>query len=373
MGITNLLPILAPISHRNVSLYSYKGKRIAIDGFVWLHRASYRCAREIVLDPGTDAIIPIVMQKLERLQKSGVIPIIVFDGKSLPQKANTTLKRRSERAKAKEDAILLDNQGFSEQALRHFQRAIEITSVTVHNWIKHLKKVGVEYIVAPYEADAQLAYLCRTKYVDFVLTEDSDLLPYQTPHILYKYDEFSQTATYVNFQEVLNHFQLTADQFIAICCLSGCDYMEHINRLGFQTALKLIKIHKEPLELLNFLRSDPKFTVPEDYHIQLDNAMLTFKAQKVFDPKTKTLQNLIPIDSSPEFLGPEIPSDILPLLVKGLIDTKTNEKLVFVAPESPQPDRPHSTITPEVEVKETAPVSKYFNSYRLVNLNLCIH
>ena len=41
-----------------------------------------------------------------------------------------------------------------------------------------LRKAGVQLIVAPYEADAQLAFLSRTGAVDVVITEDSDCLPY---------------------------------------------------------------------------------------------------------------------------------------------------------------------------------------------------
>ena len=33
-------------------------------------------------------------------------------------------------------------------------------------------------IVAPYESDAQMAFLVKRGYADFVLTEDSDLLAY---------------------------------------------------------------------------------------------------------------------------------------------------------------------------------------------------
>ena len=35
---------------------------------------------------------------------------------------------------------------------------------------------GVDCIVAPYEADAQLAYLSRTGAAQIVITEDSDLI-----------------------------------------------------------------------------------------------------------------------------------------------------------------------------------------------------
>lgn len=38
--------------------------------------------------------------------------------------------------------------------------------------------MGVECIVAPYEADAQLAFLERVSLVDLVITEDSDLLAF---------------------------------------------------------------------------------------------------------------------------------------------------------------------------------------------------
>ena len=47
--------------------------------------------------------------------------------------------------------------------------------------LQALQAANVEYIVAPYEADAQMAYLAIKGKVDAVLTEDSDLLPYGCP------------------------------------------------------------------------------------------------------------------------------------------------------------------------------------------------
>ena len=45
------------------------------------------------------------------------------------------------------------------------------------------RRVGVECIVAPYEADAQLAYLSREGIVDLVITEDSDLLVFGSKRV----------------------------------------------------------------------------------------------------------------------------------------------------------------------------------------------
>ena len=41
-----------------------------------------------------------------------------------------------------------------------------------------LRHFNIQYVVAPYEADAQLAYLSRTGAVDLVISEDSDTIPY---------------------------------------------------------------------------------------------------------------------------------------------------------------------------------------------------
>ena len=40
------------------------------------------------------------------------------------------------------------------------------------------RKKGVDCIVAPYEADAQLAYLMKTGIAQAIISEDSDLLVY---------------------------------------------------------------------------------------------------------------------------------------------------------------------------------------------------
>lgn len=49
--------------------------------------------------------------------------------------------------------------------------------------LQALRAAGVEFIVAPYEADAQMAYLAINGLVHAVITEDSDLLPYGCPRV----------------------------------------------------------------------------------------------------------------------------------------------------------------------------------------------
>jgi exonuclease-1 len=58
----------------------------------------------------------------------------------------------------------------------------------VRNICIALKQEGIEFIIAAYEADAELAYLSRINMIDAVVTEDSDTLVYGCKRVLFKLD-----------------------------------------------------------------------------------------------------------------------------------------------------------------------------------------
>lgn len=53
---------------------------------------------------------------------------------------------------------------------------------------KALRAEGVAYVVAPYEADAQMAFLEHSGVVDGIITEDSDLLVFGCKKVIFKLD-----------------------------------------------------------------------------------------------------------------------------------------------------------------------------------------
>jgi exonuclease-1 len=53
MGINGLLPALKPIA-RAVHVSKYRGQRAAVDGYSWLHKGAYCCARELCEGTWTD-------------------------------------------------------------------------------------------------------------------------------------------------------------------------------------------------------------------------------------------------------------------------------------------------------------------------------
>ena len=83
--------------------------------------------------------------------------------------------------------------------MRLFASSIDITPQMAHTLILCLRVLSVEYVVAPYEADAQLAYLFKSGQADIVFTEDSDLLAFGCTHVFFKMDNLGN-GQYINIE-----------------------------------------------------------------------------------------------------------------------------------------------------------------------------
>ncbi len=55
-----------------------------------------------------------------------------------------------------------------------------------HEVIQHLVRLHVGYVVAPYEADAQMAFLIQSGKVHAIVSEDSDMLAFGCHRVLFK-------------------------------------------------------------------------------------------------------------------------------------------------------------------------------------------
>ena len=147
--------------------------------------------------------------------------------------------------------------------------AIDITPKMAHSLILCLIEMKCEYVVAPYEADAQLAYLFKSGQADVVFTEDSDLLAFGCTHVFFKMDNLGN-GQYIDLEQLsqVNQFEnFTVDMLLITSILSGCDYLDSIKGIGFKKATKLVADHPEDTfeECLKVLEADPKLEVPFKY------------------------------------------------------------------------------------------------------------
>jgi exonuclease-1 len=164
MGISGLLPVLKSIvevSH----VGAYRGMTVGVDASVWLHRGVYACAPALALGKRTDAYVRCCEAMLNLLLNAGAIPYIVFDGGYLPAKAGEEAERRASRETAMAAGLEAHRRGDEAAARALFVRAVDVTPAMAYQFMRVLRARGVAFVVAPYEADAQLAFLCKAGIV----------------------------------------------------------------------------------------------------------------------------------------------------------------------------------------------------------------
>lgn len=188
MGIQGLLPFINKAINKGGHLNDFKGKTVAVDAYVWIYKGSIKCATEIALNQEPRDYINYCNNKISQLQEKGITPLLVFDGCYLPSKQHTEAERKQRRELKREEGLQLFNaENEPDLYKKCFEASLEVTPQMAHNVIMECcVERGIEYIVAPYEADAQLAYLSKIGKADAVLTEDSDLICFGCHTVIYK-------------------------------------------------------------------------------------------------------------------------------------------------------------------------------------------
>ena len=343
MGIQGLLGLLEEAIH-DVHISELRGKRVAIDGYCWLHRATYSCALELCTGGETSLFLGYCEAMLDMLLHFDITPIVVLDGGPLPSKAHQEdlrRRRREENQRKGRDALAAGNR---KVAMTHFQRAVDVTPEMAAMFENMLRRRGISFIVAPFEADAQLAFLQKNGIVDFVLTEDSDMIPYGVSCIVFKMDKSGQ-GKILRLDEALRTkavFGLSQTSLRHACILSGCDYLEGLSGMGLKTAVKTVRRYREIGQAIRALKLEGQHKVPEGYEEQFLHAELTFCHQQVFDPGRRAVVPLNPLPENltwadlQEFLGETIPQDIACEIAEGKRDPISREYFPsFAAPKSP--------------------------------------
>ena len=227
------------------------------------------------------------------LLSHGVTPMLVIDGASLPSKKHTDAQRRSDRRAAFEAALelqSLDQPPPAGQIHKMFARSLSITHEMRQELIFELHSLSIQFMVAPYEADAQLAFLSHTCMIDAVLTEDGDSMTYGCPRVIFKLDHLGNCDEVLHEDlgrnEGLSFRSWTHDMFVYMCILAGCDYCPKVKGLGIAKAHKIVKKERKPLRILAAVTAKYGDKVPPDFEVSFAKAFLTFQHQRIFNPET---------------------------------------------------------------------------------------
>ena len=351
---TGLLTLLKSI-HKPCNIKDFRGLTIGVDAYGWLHRGAVPAAVDLAIGKPSrksDLLIPttwpvlttyryvdFAMHRVRMLIHYGVVPYLVFDGDHLPSKAGTEQERASRRQESRRTGLELLRLGKTAQAYQELQKAVDITPEMARQLIEALKAANVYYVVAPYEADSQLAYLERTGTIDGVLSEDSDLLIFGVNCLLTKLDQYGDCVMirrddFTACQEVnLNGWSNADLRHMAI--LSGCDYLQGIHNMGLKTAHRLVRKYKNVPRIIHAAQLESKFRIPEGYLASFQQAEMTFLHQWVFCPRAKRLVHLTEPENefdTMSYLGEEVDVEVARGVACGDLNPMTKQKIT-VAPE----------------------------------------
>ncbi|MFW5932690.1 MAG: flap endonuclease-1 [Candidatus Hadarchaeota archaeon] len=290
--IKDIVPI------KEITLEHLKGKSIATDAMNTLYQF-LSIIRQPDGTPLKDSEGRItshlsgLFYRTSNLVEIGIEPAFVFDGKPPELKSETLENRRRIRAEAEEKRKKALKKGEKKKARKHAERAARLSKKMVEQAKELLDGMGIPWIQAPSEGEAQAAYMTKKGDTWGTGSQDFDALLYGSPKLIRnmtitgkrklpgkdKYKEIKPEI--IELEKILDKHGIERKQLIAIGILVGTDFNDGIKGIGPKKSLKLVKkiggidkiVESGEIESLsvNPLEVENLFMTPEvtdDYNIE---------------------------------------------------------------------------------------------------------
>lgn len=289
-GLSKLISDNAPDALKENKFESYFNRKIAIDASMSIYQFLIAVRQgdqgQLTNEAGeVTSHLTGMFYRTIRMVENGIKPVFVFDGKPPQMKDGTLAHRKARVAEAQDKLVTAQRDGNSEEIERQSKRLVRATKEQNEDCKKLLRLMGIPVVEAPCEAEAMCAALCKAGKVYGCGTEDMDCLTFGTP-ILIRHLTFSEARKMpvleVNLEAALKGLELNMEQFIDLCMLCGCDYMDSITGIGPVTALKKIKEHGNIEGVIKSLDTE-KHPLPEPFPIEQVREL--FRHPEIIDPE----------------------------------------------------------------------------------------
>ncbi|MDH5770023.1 MAG: flap endonuclease-1 [Candidatus Bathyarchaeota archaeon] len=250
------------VSGRKVDLSDLSGRALAVDAYNVLYQflSVIRGYDGTPLKDRSGRVtshLSGLLYRTARLMEAGVKPIYVFDGVP-PALKRVEVERR---VKAREEARFkyekAKREGRLEEARVYAQASARLRDYMVDGSKRLLDFMGVPWIQAPSEGEAQAAYLAVRGDVWAAASQDYDSLLFGAPRLIRNVAitgrrKLPRKKVYITVKpevvelgQVLGELGISREQLVALGILVGTDFNpEGIRGVGPKTALKLVKKHK---------------------------------------------------------------------------------------------------------------------------------
>lgn len=288
MGIKNLMQIIkkyAPTSLKLTKITDYQNKIIAIDANLMIYKMIFAIRMngyDLIYDGIIVTHLYTLLQKIKGFIKYNITPVFVFDGVP-PQIKEGTLKQRKEFFNFMQQkyykAVTQD-----EKKKYYFTKS-DITLDEINECMELIRLFNYTIIESPEEADSQMADLIIKKKVDYIATDDMDILIFGGSVILKNFTVSDKKKIQeINLSTFKKETQLSQSQLIDLGILLGCDYCPTIKGVGTIGSYKLIQKYGS---LENIIQNE-KMKLSYDYR----KAQQYFKNSPILDSKKIQINKL---------------------------------------------------------------------------------
>ncbi|MFH7903080.1 MAG: flap endonuclease-1 [Candidatus Aenigmatarchaeota archaeon] len=254
---------------KEVEISQLSGKIIAIDAF----NAIYQFLTAIRQEDGTPLMdskgritshLSGLFYRTKRLIENGIKPVYVFDGKNPEFKKKEIEIREEIKRKLEEKYKKAIELGIKSEMKKYSVGTVKLTPEIIEESKMLLEAMGVPYIQAPSEADAQLAKLVNDNVVDFASTQDYDILLFGAKRSIrnlvitgkrkVRGVEVEANPEILELEKILNCLKLNKEKLIWLALIVGTDYNpEGIPGIGLKTAYELVKRTEDPEKLFKYV------------------------------------------------------------------------------------------------------------------------
>ncbi|MCP8317219.1 MAG: flap endonuclease-1, partial [archaeon] len=229
------------IQRKKLSLDDLSGRIIAIDAYNALYQflAVIRGEKgEPLMDRQrriTSHLSGLFYRSINLLEK-GVKVVYVFDGEP-PELKEAEIERRK---RIKKEAIVRYEQairmGRMDEARKYAQMTSQLKDMMVEDAKRLLDYMGIAWVQAPSEGEAQAAYMAEKGHVWAAVSQDHDSLLFGAPRLVRnltisgrrklpsKYEYIEVEPEQIDLNQVISNLNITREQLVDIGILIGTDF-----------------------------------------------------------------------------------------------------------------------------------------------------
>jgi flap endonuclease-1 len=246
------------VDEQSITLEDLKDRTLAVDAY----NALYQFLAIIRQPDGTPlkdkrgrvtSHLSGLLYRSANLCEKGIRLSFVFDGKPPELKHYEIQRRRQVREEAMTRYQEALKEGRMEEARTYAQATSQLKDLMIDDSKRLLDALGISWVQAPGEGEAQASYMAAKGDVWAVASQDHDSLLFGAPRMVKNLTitgrrKLPRRDAYVEVEpklveliKLLPKISITREQLVDVGILIGTDFNEGVKGIGAKTALKLIR------------------------------------------------------------------------------------------------------------------------------------